>query len=135
VSVVTDAGAGSGFSTESAAGGPGGAPPGDIIIQAESVAQLNAIVGRLPRGPRAGRVYGLVVTPPAGGKPTGDLAALYRAVAINLKVRPPAGFEKVADHSKPPATGRLYSISRYESGDWFANFLDFIKPELYNVYT
>jgi hypothetical protein len=101
-------------------------PGTDVVIEAKTTAGLEAMIARLPdAGPRV--VYGLVVDRP------GDMVALYKAVAICLKMRPPPSVEsKVADR-KNAATGWLYDILRFESGAHYSRLREYIKPELYAV--
>jgi hypothetical protein len=100
----------------------------DFVVEASSTASLEEMVGRLPA--TGGRMlYGLVVDRP------GDMIALYKAVAICLKLRPPPEVAaKVADR-KNAATGWLYDIVRFESGAHYTRLHEYIKPELYAVDT
>lgn len=98
----------------------------DVVIEAQSAEALDAMVARLPEsGPRL--VYGLVVDRP------GDHVALYKAVAICLKMRPPPAVEKQVASRKNAATGWLYDIVRFESGAYYSRLREYIKPELYAV--
>lgn len=98
----------------------------DVVLEATSTAALEDKVGRLPAaGPRL--VYGLVVDKP------GDMVALYKAVAIALKLKLPEEIaRKVADR-KRAATGWLYDVVRFESGAYYTRLREYIKPELYAV--
>lgn len=98
----------------------------DVVLEATSTAALEDKVGRLPAaGPRL--VYGLVVDKP------GDMVALYKAVAIALKLKLPDEIaRKVADR-KRAATGWLYDVVRFESGAYYTRLREYIKPELYAV--
>ena len=98
----------------------------DVVIEAQSADALESMVARLPEsGPRL--VYGLVVDRP------GDMVALYKAVAICLKMRPPPAIEKQVASRKNAATGWLYDIVRFESGSYYTRLREYIKPELYAV--
>jgi hypothetical protein len=100
---------------------------GDAILEAPTTASLEEMIGHIPAagGPRL--LYGLVVDRP------GDMTALYKAVAIDLKMRPPASVaNKVADRKKA-ATGWLYEVVRLESGAHFLRLRCYINPELYAV--
>jgi hypothetical protein len=98
---------------------------GDVVLEAKSTGDLEAMVGRLPAGPRL--VYGLVVDQP------GDMVALYKAVAIALKMRPPPEIERQVADRKRGATGWLYDIVRFESGSYYTRLREYVKPERYAV--
>lgn len=104
---------------------------GSLVLEASSTEELDAKLAQTPES-KAVKIYGLVVDK------TGDLTALYKAVAINTNNRISDELKKEQANVANAATGRLYKATWMPMGSsgkgaYYKEFIDYIKPALYAV--
>ena len=105
---------------------------GTLVLEASSIEELDAKLARTPRSNNAS-IFGLVVDKP------GDLVALYKAVAINIKRGISDELKTKQANVANAATGRLYkttwmpNLGGSGGGAYYKEFIDHIKPALYAV--
>ena len=101
---------------------------GNVVVVADSVDDLNKKIQRIVDEKSGARnLYGLVVDM------TGETTLLFKSVAIELGMKPPADIEKLLGDKRKSSRGWLYEIKQYPNGEFYLSIIAYIKPVEYQV--
>lgn len=101
---------------------------GNVVVVADNMDDLNKKIQRIVDENAGSRnLYGLVVDM------TGETAPLFKSVAIELGMKPPADIEKLLGDKRKSSRGWLYEIKEYPNGEFYLSIIAYIKPMEYQV--